>query len=159
MKRLLTFLFLILLTQPIIATTDKAQQKSTQEIIRKVSPYNVNETMNKLEAVLKAKHFGIFTRINHTENAKKVDLAMGEAQVIIFGNPKGGTKLMRTDIRVALDLPLRVVVYQDADDKVYIAYHNPQEMSQTYDLKGHKVIDNVTLGLDKITSMVIATVN
>jgi len=75
--------------------------------------------------------------------------------VIIFGNPKGGTMLMNDDIRVALDLPLRVVVYKEGD-KVYIAYREPVSMVKDYDLEGHKVIGALTEGLGKLTSAAIA---
>jgi uncharacterized protein (DUF302 family) len=63
---------------------------------------------------------------------------------------------MKQDIKVALDLPLRVAVYKDADDNVMIAYHNPVALTAGYNLKGHKVIAKVAKGLDKLTSAAIA---
>lgn len=126
------------------------------DIVRKASPHSVSATMDKFEAIIKKKDFEVFARIDHQKNAEGAELKMAPAQVIIFGNPKGGTLLMNTDIRVALDLPLRVAVYQDADDQVYIAYHAPAAMSEAYDLEGHKVIGKLTEGLDKLTAAAIA---
>lgn len=109
-----------------------------------------------LSVLLRKKGFTLFARIDHQKNAESIDLTMNPAQVVIFGNPKGGTKLMNQDIRVALDLPLRVLVYKTDNDKVYISYHAPLVMASNYDLDGHKVIAKVTVGLDKLTSATIA---
>lgn len=134
----------------------KPVKAATTEIVRKASPHSVSATMDKFEAIVKKKDFEVFARIDHQKNAEGAELKMAPAQVIIFGNPNGGTLLMNTDIRVSLDLPLRVAVYQDADDKVYIAYHAPMAMSETYDLEGHKVIAKLNEGLDKLTAAAIA---
>ena len=130
--------------------------KESPALIKKESPYSVNDTMNKFEAIIKKKGFTIFARIDHQKNAESIGLDLDPAQVIIFGNPKGGTLLMKTDIAIALDLPLRVAVYKAQDGKVYMSYHTPETMSQPYQLKDHKVIDKITKGLDKLTSASIA---
>lgn len=147
MKYLITVLSLMIFSLPVMAESN---------VIKKESPNSVAETMDKFEAIVKKKGFDIFVRVDHKKNAKSVDLDMNDAQVLIFGNPAGGTMLMKKDIGVSLDLPLRVAVYQGADDKVYIAYHDPAKMVRGYDLEGHKVIGNVTMGLDKLTSAAIA---
>jgi len=161
MKYVITFLSLLLLSLPFLThanTVETSQQhaESTSNIIKKISPYSVHETMDKFEAIVKKKGFGIFARIDHQKNAKRVDLEMNEAQVLIFGNPKGGTMLMKKDMSVSLDLPLRVAIYHDADGNVYIAYHDPVSMTSGYNLKDHQVIQKVTKGLDKLTSAAIA---
>jgi len=157
MKYLLALSAVIILSVPAFADSHakKMPMEANTEITRKVSPYSVNETMDKFEAIIKKKDFGVFARIDHQKNAESVDLKMAPAQVIIFGNPKGGTMLMNDDIRVALDLPLRVVVYKEGD-KVYIAYREPVSMVKDYDLEGHKVIGALTEGLGKLTSAAIA---
>ena len=155
------------LTHPLLALTllwlssiavyaDSSQSTQQNNLIIKESPYSVTQTMDNFENVVKKKGFTIFARIDHKKNAESADLTMNDAQVLIFGNPKGGTLLMQQDIRVALDLPLRVVAYQGGDDKVYIAYHDPMTLSNNYDLTGSKVIPKVTRGLDKLTSAAIA---
>lgn len=125
------------------------------EIIKKTSPYSVSDTMNKFEAIVKKKGLGVFGRVNHRKNAQQVDMSMGEAEVLIFGNPKMGTALMQKDIAVALDLPLKVVVYQGADEKVYIAYRSPKSLGSDYDLAGHPALEKASGALDKLTSAAI----
>ncbi len=149
MKYLIVILTLLFYSLPVMADSESS-------VIKKKSPYSVNETMDNFEAIVKKKGFDVFVRVDHKKNAKCVDLVMNDAQVLIFGNPKGGTMLMKKDIGVALDLPLRVAVYKAADDNVYISYHDPVRMVSGYDLEGHPVIEKVTTGLDKLTSAAIA---
>ncbi|CAA6824807.1 MAG: Protein crcB homolog 1 [uncultured Thiotrichaceae bacterium] len=124
-------------------------------IIKKESQQSVAETMDKFESIVKAKGLGVFGRVNHQENAKKVDMEMGEAEVLIFGNPKMGTVLMKQDIAVALDLPMKVVVYKDADGKVFIAYRSPKALLADYALEDNPALDKATGALDKLTSAAI----
>ena len=154
MKKLFSIILLSLVSLSVFATS--AEDRAKNNVIKKVSPYSVAETMDKFEAIVKKKGFDIFARVDHQKNAQGVKMEMSPAQVLIFGNPKGGTALMKQDISVALDLPLRVAVYKDADDKVTIAYHDPMAMTAGYNLKGNKVIAKVTQGLDKLTSAAIA---
>lgn len=135
---------------------NSAQNSLKNPLIKKTSPYSVSDTMDKFETLVKMKGFTVFARIDHKKNAQDAGMEMNDAQLLIFGNPKGGTALMKQDISVALDLPLRVVVYQDTNDKVTIAYHNPIAMTAGYQLKGNKVISKITKGLDKLTSAAIA---
>lgn len=154
MKKLIVATLVCLTSISVFAGS--GENSSEANIIKKVSPYSVSETMDKFEGIIKKKGFDIFARIDHKKNAQTVGMKLNDAQVIIFGNPKGGTVLMKQDINVALDLPLRVAVYQDADDKVYIAYHNPVAMTAGYKLKNSKVIPKLTMGLSKLTSAAIA---
>ncbi len=162
MKYLLALSAVMILSAPVFADSH-AEKKSMEtkmeakaELVKKVSPYSVNETMDKFETIIKKKNFDVFARIDHQKNAKGAELEMAAAQVIIFGNPKGGTMLMNDDIGVSLDLPLRVAVYQGKDDKVYIVYREPVAMVKDYDLAGHKVVGALTEGLSKLTSAAIA---
>lgn len=124
-------------------------------IVKKESKHSVSETMDKFEAIVKEKGLGVFGRVNHQENAKTVDLEMGEAEVLIFGNPKMGTLLMKQDIAVALDLPMKVVVYKDAEGKVFIAYRQPKALLADYALEDNPAIEKATGALDKLTSAAV----
>ena len=128
---------------------------ASAEIIKKASPHSVKETMDKFEKLIKSKGLGVFARVNHTENAASVDMKMNDAEVIIFGNPKAGTVLMKKDPATALDLPMKVAVYKDDDDKVWISYRNIQDLSSDYALAGVPVLNKVEGALDKLTSAVI----
>ena len=152
MKNLLLITLLCLSSVSIFA--DSGQDNIKNDVIKKLSPYSVSKTMDRFEAIIKKKGFDIFARIDHKKNAKDAGMELNDAQVLIFGNPKGGTVLMKQDINIALDLPLRVAVYKEAD-KVYIAYHNPIAMATNYQLKDNKVIPKITKGLDKLTAIAI----
>ena len=146
--KLLTKTFLTLcLSLPLIA--------SAGEIVKKSSTHGVKETMDKFEALVRSKGMDVFARVNHQKNAEGAGLKMNESEVLIFGNPKGGTVLMKQDIAVSLDLPLRVAVYKDAEGKVWLSYHNPQSLTENYKVAGAaKVMDKVEGALDKLSTAV-----
>ncbi len=125
-------------------------------IISKRSPFSVNETMDKFEAIIKEKGLNIAARVNHKKSAENVGLEMNEAQVLIFGNPKAGTLIMQENIMAALDLPMKVVAYQNNDNEVYIAYHSPAKIEQEYNIQGNTVIEQISAALDNLTSAAIA---
>lgn len=139
-------LMVLALAVPSIASAD---------VIKKASAHSVKETMDKFENLVKSKGLGVFARVDHTANAAGVDMKMNDAEVLIFGNPKAGTVLMKKDPATALDLPLKVAVYKDDDGKVWISYRNPQDLSADYTLAGVPVLDKVEGALDKLTSAVI----
>jgi len=123
-------------------------------IIKKASAHSVKDTMDKFEALVESKDMQVFARVDHKQNAMGVDMQMNEAEVLIFGNPKGGTVIMQKDSAVALDLPLRVAVYSDDAGKVWVSYHNPQSLSADYDVAGVPVLSAVEEALDKLTTAV-----
>jgi len=124
-------------------------------LIVKQSKYSVKDTMDKFESLVKSKDMTVFARINHTENASSVDLEMNEAEVLIFGNPKGGTLIMKKDVAAALDLPLRVAVYADDAGDVFISYHDQYGLGALYDVAKVPVLDVVTEALDNLSNAVI----
>lgn len=142
-KALLFVCFII----PVVATAS--------DVVKKPSSHSVKETMDKFEALIKSKGMTVFARVDHKSNAASIKMKMNDAEVLIFGSPKGGTVLMNNDISVSLDLPLRVAVYKDSDGKVWISYHNPQGLKDNYTITtGTKVLDKVEGALDKLTSAV-----
>jgi uncharacterized protein (DUF302 family) len=96
------------------------------------SPYSVPETLARLESILKEKGLTVFARIDHSGGAEKVGLQMRPAQLLIFGSPKGGTPLMVAAPRLAIDLPLKALVWQDAQDKVWLSYNTPEYLQQRH---------------------------
>jgi len=125
-------------------------------LIKKQSNHSVKDTMDKFEALVRAKEMTVFARINHTKNAASVDMQMNDAEVLIFGNPKGGTVIMKKDSSAALDLPLRVAVYADDSGDVYVSYHDQHGLSTLYDVEGVPVLGVVTVALDNLTNAVIS---
>jgi uncharacterized protein (DUF302 family) len=88
------------------------------------SPHSVPETVQRLESILRAKSLTIFALIDHSGEAAKVGLIMRPTQLIIFGSPKAGTPLMIASPTLAIDLPLKALVWQDAEEKVWITYND-----------------------------------
>lgn len=125
---------------------------ASADIIKKASAHSVKDTMDKFEELIKSKGMGVFARVDHTKNAAGVDMQMNEAEVLIFGNPKGGTVIMKKDPAAALDLPLKVAVYKDNDGKVWLSYRNPQDLASDYNVAGVPVLGKVEGGLDKLST-------
>jgi uncharacterized protein (DUF302 family) len=98
------------------------------------SAHSVEETVARIRAVLEAKQIREFALIDHSGEAEKVGLAMPKTQVVIFGNPKGGTPLMLAAPSVAIDLPLKLLVREDAEGAVWISYWSAQALLQRHGL-------------------------
>lgn len=98
------------------------------------SPYSVKKTADRLENVLKEKGMTVFTRINHSEGAKKVGMDLPATELIIFGNPKVGTPLMNCNRTVAIDLPQKALIWEDENGQVWLSYNDPQYLAKRHDL-------------------------
>src|SRR5579862_418677 len=98
------------------------------------SPYSFAETMQRVEALLQKQGLKIFCRIDHSGEAEKIGLKMPPPQVLIFGSPKGGTPLMIASPTVAIDLPLKALIWEDGGGKVWVSYNTPEYLKQRHDL-------------------------
>ncbi len=148
MKTLLSSIIIVVLFSIQVA---QASEKYTI----KQSRFSVDQTIDKLEVVLKQKGFKIFTRVHHSEAAKNVGLNMQDTQLLIFGNPKAGTLLMQETPLMALDLPLKIMAWKDANGQVWIAYVNPSELQRRHHIKNNKLIQKMKKGLNKITDIAL----
>ncbi|HLK22257.1 MAG TPA: DUF302 domain-containing protein [Bryobacteraceae bacterium] len=106
--------------------------KSGEGIVSKPSKYSVPETLDRLESLLRAKGVKIFARIDHAGEAENAGLKMPPTQVLIFGNPKGGTPLMLAAPTAAIDLPLKALAWQDSEGAVWLGYNDPQYLKQRF---------------------------
>ena len=98
------------------------------------SRQSVDQTVQKLGEILKAKGVKLFALIDHSGEAEKAGMHMPPTKLLIFGNPKGGTPLMLASPSIAIDLPLKVLVSQDADGKVWISYNAPAYLQTRHGL-------------------------
>lgn len=112
--------------------TTSTTPPSLEGIITKPSPFSVKETLERLQEAIRSRGFTIFAHINHTEEAQRVGLTMQEAHVLIFGNPKGGTPLMIASPLLALDLPLKILVWQGNGGHVWTSYTDPAYLAARY---------------------------
>ena len=122
------------------------------DIIVKESSCSVNKTVKNIKNIVTKKGLSVFAIINHHGNAKMVDMKLNESKMVVFGNPKLGTRLMQQDMRVGLDLPLRILVYKDTDGKVKMAYRDGSWLATKHILNAPKKIEKVNKGMDKITT-------
>jgi len=103
-------------------------------IIDLLSRHSVPETIARLQSLLKENGVNIFALVDHSGEAAKVGLQMRPTQLLIFGNPKGGTPLMIAAPSVAIDLPLKALAWQDAQGKVWLSYNAPEYLQQRHGL-------------------------
>ena len=103
-------------------------------IVQKLSPHSVDETVAKLSAILQSTGVTLFTIIDHSGEAQKVGLQMPPTKLLIFGSPKAGTPLMLAAPSSAIDLPLKILVAQDAQGKVSVSYNSPEYVKQRHNL-------------------------
>jgi uncharacterized protein (DUF302 family) len=101
-------------------------------IVSIASPYSVDETMQHLESLLAAKGVAIFARVDHSGEAAKVGMEMHPTKLLIFGNPKAGTPVMLAAPSVAIDLPLKALVWEDDQGKVWVSYNAPEYLQQRH---------------------------
>jgi len=98
------------------------------------SPYSVSETLKRIEAVLKEKGLTIFCRVDHSGEAEKVGLKMHPTQLILFGSPKGGTPVMVASPTIAIDLPLKALVWEDGGGKVWVSYNSAEYLQERHNV-------------------------
>jgi uncharacterized protein (DUF302 family) len=103
-------------------------------LISTVSAYSARDTMDRLLATLAKRNMTVFARIDHAAGAASAGLALRPTEVVIFGNPKGGTALMQDRQSAGIDLPLKALVWQDADGKVWLSYDEPAWIAQRHGL-------------------------
>lgn len=96
------------------------------------SNHSVDETLDKLKAMLRAKDVTVFALIDHSGEAAKVGMKMPPTKLLIFGSPKGGTPLMLAAPSVAIDLPLKILVAEDSQGKVWISYNSPEYLQERH---------------------------
>src|SRR5713101_4995498 len=100
------------------------------------SSYGPKDTMNRLEAELRAKGMTVFAHIDHAAGARAVGLSLRPTEVLIFGNAKAGTPLMQSVQTIGIDLPLKALVWQDASGKTWLSYNDPAWLAQRHGLSG-----------------------
>jgi uncharacterized protein (DUF302 family) len=98
------------------------------------SGYSALETMDRLLAALEKRKLKLFARVDHAAGAAAVGLPLRPTDMVIFGNPQGGTALMQDRQTAGIDLPLKALVWEDADKKVWLTYNDPKWLAQRHDL-------------------------
>jgi uncharacterized protein (DUF302 family) len=103
-------------------------------ILDKRSNHSVDETLEKLKNTLQAKGITIFTIVDHSGEAERAGLKMRPTKLVIFGNPKAGTPLMLAVPSIAIDLPLKILIWEDREGKVWVSYNSPTYLQERHGL-------------------------
>ncbi|WP_045388580.1 DUF302 domain-containing protein [Falsirhodobacter sp. alg1] len=132
-----------------------ATASHADEWVIKQSTSDVTSTADRMEAVIEASPAKLVARVDHQAAAKGADLEMGPATVLIFGNPALGTPLMQADPRSAMDLPIRVLVWEE-DGKTNIGYLSTDTLKERYSLDdASEIVDSMAQVLDRLTDMAL----
>jgi uncharacterized protein (DUF302 family) len=110
-------------------------EKTTDNgIVDKPSHHSVEQTVQKLQGILQSKSVKLFDVIDHSGEAEKAGMKMRATKLLIFGNPKGGTPLMLAAPSIAIDLPLKILVWEDEQGKVWVSYNSPKYLQERHGL-------------------------
>ena len=131
-----------------------AQQ--AQGLITVTSPHSAAQTMTRLEALVKERGLNVFARIDHAAGAAKVGKNLRPTELLIFGNPQGGTPLMECAQTAGIDLPLKALVWQDEAGKVQLSYNDPAFLATRHGAASCPAAANLTKALDGLAQAVIA---
>lgn len=145
MKRIILSAFALLLfyTVPLMAA---------EGVITIQSNFDVDETANRMERILKEKGMTVFNRIKHSEGARSVGIELRDTELLIFGNPKVGSPLMNCQQIIAIDLPQKALIWKDNTDVVHISYNDPRYLQSRHNVSGcEEVFTKVGKALAGIT--------
>jgi uncharacterized protein (DUF302 family) len=124
-----------------------------EDIATKLSPRSVPETVARLVDLVSAKGFEVFTVIDHSGEAERAGLALRNTKLVIFGSPLGGTPVMAAAPLAALDLPLKVLIWADAE-QTKVSYLRPARLAERYEL-GPELAKRLS-GIDGLTDALIS---
>ena len=119
------------------------------------SPLTVGQTMDRLEAVVKERGLTVFARIDHSAGAAKVGKTLRPTQLLIFGNPQGGTPFMECAQSVGIDLPLKALVWEDAEAQVWLAYNDPAFLAARHGADSCPVVDKLSAALEGLAEAAV----
>ena len=109
-------------------------QAAEKGIIDKPSNHSVDQTVDRLKNILQSKGVTLFALVDHSGEAEKVGMKMPPTKLLIFGNPKAGTPLMLAAPSIAIDLPLKILVWEDAQGKVWVSYNSAEYLQHRHGL-------------------------
>ncbi len=110
---------------------DKAMNNG---IVDKPTNHSVDETVEKLKGILQSKGVALFATVDHSGEAAKVGMKMPPTKLLIFGSPKAGTPLMLASPSVAIDLPLKILIWEDAQGKAWLSYNSPAYLQERHSI-------------------------
>jgi uncharacterized protein (DUF302 family) len=108
------------------------------------SNHSVDKTVEKLKGILQAKNITLFALVDHSGEAAKAGMKMCPTKLLIFGSPKGGTPVMLAAPSIAIDLPLKILIWEDGQGKVWVTYNSPAYLQERHGLPA-KLLPNISV--------------
>lgn len=124
-------------------TADNGMLKSNG-IVDVPSNHAVDETLQKLTSIVQSKGIALLIVIDHSGEVEKIGMKMPPTKLVIFGNPKGGTPLMQASPSSAIDLPLKILVREDAQRKVWVSYNSPEYLQERHEFPP-ELLNNIAI--------------
>jgi uncharacterized protein (DUF302 family) len=123
------------------------------------SNYGPKDTMDRLEAVVKTKGLTVFAHIDHAAGAVAAGLPLRPTDLLIFGNAKGGTPLMQSAQTIGIDLPLKILVWQDATGATWLSYNDPSWLAKRHGLSAdvEATVSALTTAIDAVAKAATGT--
>ena len=150
MTKLLAVIVAVVLVPSVARTAD-------DRIVAKKSPHSVTATLDRLSVALNIQGIAIAARVDHAGAAQRIGQVLKPTQLLIFGNPKLGTPLMQANRRVGLELPMKVLAWEDDGGQVWLAYVKPDILKSEYSISDHDdIFQAMAQALDKLTDAAIA---
>jgi len=131
-------------------------------LINKTSKFNVTETINRLETVLKKKGITVVTRWSHSDRARDIGITLRPTELILFGNPKLGSQFFTSQQTSGIDLPMKALAWEDETGQVWLSYNDPEYITTRHNINDRdKVSNKMKNALNKLTNIAtgIATKN
>ncbi|MGV8940962.1 MAG: DUF302 domain-containing protein [Lysobacter sp.] len=120
------------------------------------SPYSVNETMDRFQALVEKKGLSVFARIDHAAAAAQVGKALRPTELLIFGNAQGGTPFMECAQSVGIDLPLKALTWEDSSGQTWIGYNDPEYLAKRHEVPNCPAAANLGEALSDFVGATIA---
>lgn len=138
--------------------TTLAAAPQGNDLVRVRSTRDFTQTVTALDSAIIAANLKIFGRVDHAANARGVSLDLRPTTVFIFGNPQVGTRLMQCEQTIAIDLPLRVLVWEDSTRAVFVGYEPPARLAERHRVQGCRdVLDRMATALGALTATATGT--
>lgn len=147
---------LVRLLIPTLLVSFFSPAQAADGVISVKSPRAAKETMNRFEDLVKQKGLNVFARIDHAAGAAKVGKTLRPTEVLIFGNPQGGTPFMECAQTVGIDLPLKALVWEDASGQAWLGYNDPAFLAKRHGVTQCPAVANLSKALSGLAEATVA---
>lgn len=128
---------------------------AAEDLVVRKSPYSVAQTIDRFAQQTRSDGLKIFDRVDHAAGAERVGLELRPTELLIFGNPKGGTPLMQCAQSAAIDLPLKALAWEDENGQVWLGYNDPAYIATRHGAPDCKVIEPMQAKLSKLAEATV----